>query len=67
MLRHFLVCDPSKVKWCTVCRVHSSISDRDMKSHKASAHPCHLKFFKIFEIVKIAPNPNECVNQVISV
>ena len=49
-VNHILECDPSRVKWCSVCKTHSTTSKRNMEKHLAKAHPCYLKFEKLFKI-----------------
>jgi len=52
---HILVCDPKKIKWCSMCKIHTTMSDCEMKKHKAKAHPCHLKYYDLFKASKKLP------------
>ena len=62
MLDHYLKCDPSKIKWCNVCKTHSTTNDDDMIRHKSSQHPGYRKFYIIFNTVK---HPNKDKNNII--
>lgn len=66
MTKHYLVCDPSKVLWCSLCKTHSSTSDNEMRLHKSRKHPGYLHYFHYFSIDKIygpfKPAPNNAIS-----
>ena len=61
MYKHYLECDPRMVKWCSICKVHTTTSDIEMKRHKYKVHPGHSNLCKIkYFITKKIPHGSSC-------
>ena len=69
MYKHFLECDPSMVQWCSICIVHSTTSDIEMKRHKYKVHPGHsiLSKIKYFNTKKIQHGSSCCKVNALSI
>ena len=67
MTKHYLVCDPSRVLWCSLCKTHSTTSAKEMRLHKSSKHPGYLQYLHIFNIEKVNGPFMHAPNDVVSI
>ena len=52
MVDHYLNCKPRKVKWCKICKIHSTLSDYAMTQHMRWKHKGYNKLCEEFKIQK---------------